>query len=61
MHLPRQFLPGMFFKGPSVSVDMIRAGWAVVYDQSGAQYGEFGREYLKIVEEEAMQVSLLSL
>ncbi|VDB88481.1 unnamed protein product [Peniophora sp. CBMAI 1063] len=54
VRVPHRFLPGMLFKGPSVSVDMIRDGWAVVYEQKGAQYGKYGLDYFKVLEGEAI-------
>ncbi|KZV65278.1 nuclease [Peniophora sp. CONT] len=54
VHVPRRLLPGVFFKGPSVSIEMIRAGWAVVYEQSGAEYGAYSKEYYQKVEAEAI-------
>ena len=37
---------------------MLKAGWATVYSQSGAEYGDAGEEQYKRVEQEAKFVSL---
>jgi len=37
------------FRYRNVSIEMLKAGWAIVYEQAGAQYGELGKEsYLKV-------------
>lgn len=37
---------------------MIRAGWATTYLQSGAEYGQFGKERFLAMEAQAKQVGL---
>lgn len=32
---------------------MLKAGWAVTYEQSGAEYGKWGKEYFLALEEQA--------
>ena len=49
----------MIFKGPSISIDMVRTGWAVVYEQKGAEYGVHGLDTFKQVEAEALYDSVL--
>lgn len=36
-----------------VSIDMLKAGWAVVYDQAGAEYGKWGHHTFLQLEQEA--------
>ncbi|KAF8322755.1 uncharacterized protein EI90DRAFT_2473253 [Cantharellus anzutake] len=44
VHLPPRILPSPLFTGKNVSYEMIRAGWATAYLQSGAEYGTIGKE-----------------
>ena len=47
VHVPRPYLPGMIFKGLSISIDIVRTGWAVAYEQKGAEYGVHGLDTFK--------------
>lgn len=47
-----RFLPGFLAKGRCISLEMLRAGWAVTYEQAGAEYGDAGKdEHLRIQAE----------
>lgn len=59
-YLPPRILPSFLFKGKCLSAEMLRAGWAVVYEQGGAQYGSYTLEQLKKIEEEAKYVGYLA-
>ncbi|KAF8824498.1 hypothetical protein HHX47_DHR8000324 [Lentinula edodes] len=39
----KRFLPGSFF-GNNLSLEMLKSGWATVYEQAGAEYGKWGKE-----------------
>ncbi|KAF9074457.1 hypothetical protein BDP27DRAFT_1214238 [Rhodocollybia butyracea] len=39
----KRFLPGSMF-GSSLSLEMLRVGWATTYEQAGAEYGKWGKE-----------------
>ncbi|KAI0319415.1 hypothetical protein OF83DRAFT_1162960 [Amylostereum chailletii] len=48
-HLRPWFLPGFLATGKCVSLEMLKAGWAEVYEQAGAEYGRWGKdEFLKL-------------
>ena len=53
--VPRPYLPLFFSKhfGSSLALEMLRAGMATTYTESGAEYGPWGREQFLRVEEEA--------
>ncbi|KAH0834176.1 SNase-domain-containing protein [Lanmaoa asiatica] len=53
--VPRPFLPLFLSKyfGSSLALEMLRAGTATTYEDSGAEYGPWGREKFLRVEEEA--------
>ncbi|TDL16616.1 staphylococcal nuclease [Rickenella mellea] len=53
--LPRRWLPKFTtpITGRCVSIDMLRAGWATTYEQSGAEYGKWGKETFLEAEAEA--------
>lgn len=51
--LAPRLLPGFFAKGACVSIEMCRAGYAEVYTQQGAQYGDYGLEEFQRLEQEA--------
>lgn len=42
-----------FLTGQSLSILMLRSGWAEVYQQSGAEYGKWGKEHFLELEREA--------
>lgn len=47
-----RLLPGSFASGKSLPLEMLRAGWATTYEQSGAEYGKWGKvEFLRIESE----------
>ena len=47
------YLPGWLVRGRCLSMEMLHAGWCVVYEQGGAQYGPEGLVVYKRLEEEA--------
>jgi len=53
--VPRPFLPLFLCKysGSSLALEMLRAGTATTYEESGAEYGPWGRDKFLRVEEEA--------
>ncbi|KAI0027129.1 hypothetical protein K488DRAFT_8308, partial [Vararia minispora EC-137] len=57
VHLPPRLLPGTMFTGRSVSLMMLRSGWGVVYEQTGAEYTAGGLQAYKRAEQQAMYVS----
>ena len=52
-YLKPRFLPGFLAKGKCLPVEMLLAGHAVVYEQSGAEYGPFSKEQLLAFQKEA--------
>ena len=51
-YLKPRFLPGFLVRGKCLSLEMIRAGWGVTYEQAGAEYGPYGgEEFLKLQAE----------
>ncbi|PCH42881.1 nuclease [Wolfiporia cocos MD-104 SS10] len=51
-HLKPRILPGILFSGKCVSLEMLRAGWVETYEQSGAEYGRWGKgEFLRLQAE----------
>ena len=53
MYLPHRGIPASLHKGRNVSLEMVRAGWATVYSQKMAEYGDEGEETFKNAEKEA--------
>ncbi|KXN85225.1 putative endonuclease LCL3 [Leucoagaricus sp. SymC.cos] len=53
VHLAPRFLPGAFFFGKNLPLEMLRAGCATTYEQAGAEYGKEGKEEYLRVEAEA--------
>ncbi|KAF8439812.1 hypothetical protein L210DRAFT_3630726 [Boletus edulis BED1] len=53
--VPRPFVPLFLAKylGSSLALEMLRAGTATTYEESGAEYGPWGRDKYLRVEEEA--------
>lgn len=53
--VPRPLLPSFLCKyvGSSLALEMLRAGTATTYEESGAEYGPWGRDTFLRVEEEA--------
>ena len=48
MYLPFQLFKWIpFYRGRDVSLEMVKAGWAEIYEQSGAEYGRIGLEEFK--------------
>ncbi|KAF8200336.1 hypothetical protein BJ912DRAFT_628428 [Pholiota molesta] len=42
-------LPGFLFYGKNLPAEMLKAGWALTYEQAGAEYGRLGKEgYLRL-------------
>ncbi|KAH8093112.1 SNase-domain-containing protein [Cristinia sonorae] len=52
-HVPRKFIPTWITKGKCVSLEMLKAGWAVTYEQAGAEYGRWGKDTFKALQTEA--------
>ena len=52
-YLKPWLLPGFLAKGKCIPVEMLRAGWVVMYDQGGAEYGPFSKEELLAIEAQA--------
>jgi endonuclease YncB( thermonuclease family) len=52
-YLPPRFLPGRWYKGKPLSLEMIRSGMATTYEQAGAEYGKWGKDHFVAVEQEA--------
>ncbi|KAF9476914.1 SNase-domain-containing protein [Pholiota conissans] len=49
VYLTPRILPGFLFYGKNLPVEMLKAGWAVIYEQAGAEYGKLGKEgYLRL-------------
>jgi len=44
VYLSPRILPGFFFYGKNLAAEMLKAGWAVTYEQAGAEYGRLGKE-----------------
>ena len=64
MPVLRPFLfPFLFgpYRGRCVSLEMLRAGWAVVYEQSGAEYGHLGKDVFVELEKNARSETVPSL
>jgi len=52
VHLKPRLLPGFLVTGKSLSLEMLRAGWAETYEQAGAEYGRWGKaEFLRLQAE----------
>ncbi|TRM63161.1 hypothetical protein BD626DRAFT_495720 [Schizophyllum amplum] len=51
--LQPRILPGSLFWGVNLAEDMLRAGWAITYEQAGAEYGKSGKEGYRLLEQEA--------
>ena len=47
------FVPSWIHLGTSLSEEMLREGWAVVYDQANAEYGDSTKEGLLEIQDEA--------
>lgn len=43
----------MPFRYRNVSVEMLEAGWAIVYEQAHAEYGPLGKKFYLDVEKRA--------
>lgn len=54
-HVPRPFIPALLSKGKNVSTEMLRAGWAVTYEQAGAEYGTLGKDAFLAMQTEAQR------
>ncbi|KAH9856144.1 SNase-domain-containing protein [Lenzites betulinus] len=55
VRLPPRFLPAWLAKGKDLSLEMLRAGCASVYEQTGAEYGKSGLEEFLRVQKEAQR------
>lgn len=61
--LPPRFLPAFLTPqfGRCLSLEMLRDGWAVTYEQAGAVYGKWGKEHFLELEAKAKSVYPTSL
>lgn len=61
--LPPRFLPAFLTPrfGRCLSLEMLRDGWAVTYEQAGAVYGKWGKEHFVELEAKAKSVYPTSL
>ncbi|KAI0075237.1 staphylococcal nuclease [Panus rudis PR-1116 ss-1] len=48
-----RFIPRFISKGRPLSLEMVRAGWAVTYEQANAEYGGYPKEEYTRLEAEA--------
>jgi hypothetical protein len=55
-YLPPRFLPGAYFLGKPLPLEMVRAGVAGTYTQANAEYGKWGKEKFLELEAEAQCV-----
>jgi len=53
VHQAPRILPGFLFFGKDLSAEMLKAGWAAIYEQAGAEYGKLGKEGYQRLEEQA--------
>lgn len=51
--LAPRILPGYLATGKPLSLEMLRAGWATTYEQTGAEYGSWGKDEFLRIENEA--------
>ncbi|KAG6872685.1 hypothetical protein C0995_007663 [Termitomyces sp. Mi166 len=51
--LSPRILPRSLFSGKVLALEMLRAGWATTYEQTGAEYGKVGKDEFLRVEAEA--------
>ncbi|KAI0632698.1 hypothetical protein C8Q77DRAFT_1059037 [Trametes polyzona] len=58
VHLKPRLLPGWLATGRDLSLEMLKAGWASVYEQAGAEYGRSGLEEFLRVQTEAQYIFL---
>lgn len=52
-HMKPRVLPGFLATGKCISLEMLRAGWAVTYEQTNAEYGKWGKDAFLALEAEA--------
>lgn len=55
-YLAPRFFPGFLVRGKSISLEILRIGYAQVYTQAGAEYGDYGKERLLQIEAQAKLV-----
>ncbi|KAI0819808.1 SNase-domain-containing protein [Trametes gibbosa] len=55
VQLPPRLLPAWLANGKDLSLEMLRAGCASVYEQTGAEYGQSGLEEFLRVQKEAQR------
>lgn len=53
VELPPRLLPGWLVPGKSLSLEMLKAGWATTYEQAGAEYGKHGKDVFLQIEAKA--------
>ena len=56
-YLKRRLLPG---RGKCIPREMLKAGWATVYEQAGAEYGDWSKEEHLALQTEAQSVVIFS-
>ena len=52
-YLARRILPGFSIKGKCVSLELVRAGYAVTYEKEGGYYGKYGKAGFLRIEADA--------
>ncbi|KAK7677835.1 hypothetical protein QCA50_019147 [Cerrena zonata] len=52
-YLKPRLLPGWLAKGKCIPVEMLKAGWAMTYEQAGAEYGQWSKEDFLQMQSEA--------
>lgn len=56
-YLKPRLLPGWLAKGKCIPVEMLKAGWAMTYEQAGAEYGQWSKEDFLQMQSEAQSVT----
>ncbi|KAG8908850.1 putative endonuclease lcl3 [Tulasnella sp. 403] len=51
--LPLRYIPGLIYRGPDVSLMMLKAGWGFVYTSANAVYGTLGLKRFELAEAKA--------
>ncbi|KAF8809817.1 staphylococcal nuclease [Phlegmacium glaucopus] len=53
VHLSPRILPGFIFQGKNLPAEMLKSGWAMTYEQAGAEYGKLGKEGYLLLQTQA--------
>lgn len=56
-YLTPRLLPSWLAKGKCIPVEMLKAGWAMTYEQAGAEYGRWSKEDFLRIQAEAQSVT----